>query len=458
MKIKSNLFPFDQLGKIDYILGGAIFLFLFLGFYEPDIIYTGLNSLNFLFGDPLDFYENCKKIQGHGIIPLVNYPPSIFLIFALWIFPLKLLGLIINPYNFPVYLVYWLKTLTTLVYIAAGIVFYKITQSYYKNKNWGIQATWLWLSTPIAVCIQFIFTEYDIFYVFFTLVGFLFFLKQRIFLGSFIFGIAVTFKYFPFLVFLPLLLFFEKKPFKLVFYFFIFLVPHLIIKIIYGHSLAYIQGVRCFAVMYRVFDVYLNFRAYDVKLLFFFLIFSFLCCFSYYLNFTENYKRVSAYILLVGSIFPFLCLSWHPNWLLFTTPGILLTTVLNQHNKTAKLLMLDLYGFYFFVAYIVTLNAYKNIFDLAMFHANIFHIKHKYLLRMDNFYPFLDYFDSFKANIYFSIFLGYLVFQLITKYRIISDVSSEGPGYYSYHQVRINYYCGISIFLIPAILAFFINK
>lgn len=458
MKIKAAWFPSYQLGMLDYILGGALLLFLFFGFYEPDMIYTGLNSLNYLFGNLIDFYENCKKIQGHGVVVMANYPPTIFVIFSLWIFPLKLLGLIVNPYNFPVYLVYWLKALTTLVYITTGVVFYRITQEYYKNKNWGVQATWLWLSTPIAVCVQFIFTEYDIFYVFFTLVGFLFFLKRRIVLASLIFGIAITFKYFPFLVFLPLLLFFEKKPFKLALYFSIFLIPHFIIKIIYGHSLAYIQGVRGFGVMYRVFDVYLNFRAYDVKLLFFFLTFSFLCCFSYFLNFRENYKRVSAYILLIGSIFPFLCLTWHPNWLMFSTPGILLTTVLNQHNKIPKLLLLDLYGFYFFAAYNVTLESYKNIFDLSMFHANILHIKSNYLFHMDNFYPFLDYFNMFKANIYFSVFLGYLVFQLAVKFRTIFEVTFEESKLYSYRLVRINYYLGISIFLVPAILAFFINK
>jgi hypothetical protein len=457
MKIKNYIFPSYQLGMIDYILGGSLLLFLFLGFYEPDLFTTGMNSLNYLFGNPFDFYENCKKIQGHGVA-WANYPPTLYAIFALWLFPFKLFGLIVSPYHFPVYLVYWLKALTTLVYIATGGVFYKVTQIYNQNINWGLHATWLWLSTPIAVCSQFIFSQYDIFYVFLMLLGFLLFLEQRIALASFIFGISITFKYFPFLVFLPLLLFFEKRIFKLVLYLFIFSIPILIIQIMYGHSSAYIQGVKGFGVLYSVFTTYIDFMSYDVKVLYFFLLFSIVCGFSYYWDFTENFKRVSAYILLAGSVFPFLCLFWHPNWLIFSTPGILLTTILHQRHKISRLLFLDLYGFYFLTAYNVTVKAYNNIFDLALFHPNIFYIKSQYSFKMDNIYPFFKPFKAFSANIYFSVFIGYLILQLATKYRTIFNVILEAPNLCSYRQVRLNYYVGISIFLVPAVLAFFINK
>ena len=458
MKIKDDMFPAYQLGKLDYLLGGGLLLLLFLGFHEPDMIITGFNSLNYLFGNPLDFYENCQKIQGHGTALLANYPPTLFVIFALWLYPLKLLGIIISPNNFPVYLVYWLKVLTTLIYIGTGVVFYKITQSYYKNKNWGMQATWLWLTTPIAVCVQFIFTEYDIFYVFFTLLGFLFFLERRIALASFVFGIAVTFKYFPFLVFFPLLLFFEKNIFKIILYMFIFAIPLLIIQIIYGHSIPFVQGVKSFGVIYFIFISYIDLGAYDVKIVYFFLLFSVICGFSYYLDFTENFKRVSAYILLAGSVFPFLCFFWHPNWLIFSTPGIVLTTILHQRHKISRFLFLDLYGFYFFTAYNVTVLPYRNIFDLAMFHPNIFYIRLPHSFEMHKFYPFFNSFKSFSINVYFTMFIGYLILQLVTKYRIIHNVSLEVSNLYSYRQVRINYYLGISIFLVPAILAFFINK
>ena len=59
-----TLFPPYRLSKADYILGGILLLFCFFAFFQNDIFVTGWNSLNYLFGNPLEFYENCKKFKG----------------------------------------------------------------------------------------------------------------------------------------------------------------------------------------------------------------------------------------------------------------------------------------------------------------------------------------------------------------------------------------------------------
>src|SRR5436190_7300677 len=172
-KLKAKtLFPSNRLSKADYILGGILLLFCFFAFFQQDIFATGWTSLNYLFGSPLEFYENCKKIQGQGLSPAANYPPAIFLIFAAWLFPFKLLGVIKSPLFFSNYLVYWLKLLTSLVYLMTGFVFYQVTQLFQKDHEWGKFATWIWLTSPLAIFSQFIFSQYDIFYVFLTLLGF----------------------------------------------------------------------------------------------------------------------------------------------------------------------------------------------------------------------------------------------------------------------------------------------
>lgn len=459
METNKRIFPSYQLSVADYIIGGTLLLFCFFAFYEPDLNTTGWNSLNFLYGNPLDFYENCKKIQGRGTYLLANYPPSLFATFALWFYPFKLLGLIKSPLYFPAYLAYWMKALTSLVYAATGLVFYRVTQCYNQNKKWGVYATWLWLTTPIAVCSQFIYAQYDIFYVFFTVIGFFFFLRKRIFLASFIFGLAITFKYFPIVIFLPLLLFFEKNIFRLILAIFLFAIPMFIMQKLYGHSPAYILGVLRFGVIYYLFTTHIDFFAYEVKVYYIFLIFSLLCCYCYYLDFTGNYKKVASYILLFGSIFPFLFLFWHPNWLLLSTPGIILTTVLGKQDRVARLLLIDLFGMFCFVAYNVTLKAYQNIFDLALFHPDLFHIPFKFSFNMANFFEkFFGEYKIFSWNIYFSLFLGYLIFQLVLKYKSINTVYIKKSKNYPYRDVRINYYIGISIFLIPAIFSFITNN
>ena len=95
-----TLFPLYPLSKADYIFGGILLLFCFFAFFQGDILATGWNSLNYLYGNPLEFYENCEKIQGQGILPFASYPPSIFAVFVIWLYPFKLIGLIKSPFYF----------------------------------------------------------------------------------------------------------------------------------------------------------------------------------------------------------------------------------------------------------------------------------------------------------------------------------------------------------------------
>lgn len=449
MKAK-GLFPSYKLGVVDYLIGGLLLLGCFFSFFQDDIYITGSNSLNYLFGNPLDFYDNCKKIQGHGLLAVANYPPSIFIIFASWLYPFKLLGLIKSPLYFPIYLVYWLKILTSIVYVATGFVFYRVSQIYIHNKNWGNYVTWLWLTTPLAIFSQFIFSQYDIFYVFLSLYGFLSFLKRDIYFASVLFGLAITFKYFPFFVFIPLLFFFEKKIIKVFINILIFLIPILIIQVLYRHSPAYIEGVMGFSAIGRIFSASLDIGG--LKIYYIFAILTLLSGLAYYLDVSKNIEKNAAYLFLISSLFPFLFISWHPQWLLFLTPAIVLTTALSAQHKINKLLIIDLFAMLPFIAY-VTLVSQNNV-DLAMFQAKLLHIPFE---NSHNIGKLFKFFKGFSSNVYLSIFWGYLLLQCFIKYTLILHKESNIFSKYSYQLVRLRYYIGIAMFLVPAILIFYLN-
>ncbi|MEN9446747.1 MAG: hypothetical protein RJA25_36 [Bacteroidota bacterium] len=448
MKITERLFPTCQLGKTDYFIGGLLLLFCYFAFFQSDIYVTGWNSLNYLFGNPLEFYDNCKKIQGHGDFAPANYPPTLFVIFAIWLYLFKIFGLIKSPFYFSPYLVYWLKFLTSLVYIATGLIFYQVTQIYQQDKKWGVYATWLWLTSPIAIFSQFIISQYDIFYVFLTLFGFLFFLKKRAYLASIIFGLSITFKYFPFFVFIPLLLFFEKKITKLIVCGLMFSIPTLIIQALYIHSPAYVSGVLGFPVVARVFSAELLYNG--PKIYYIFAIFSILIGISYYLDSSYNYKKIAGFIFLFSSIFPFLFMLWHPQWLIFITPAIALTTVLSSKAKISKFLFFDLCAMFFFIGF--TVLSFQDNVDLEMFQAKFFHIP---FVQFQNISTLFNVFQGFSPNVYLSFFWGYLILQFILKFKFIYNNNTDSS--YSYDMVRQRYYIGIFIFLIPAIFMFIIN-
>ncbi|WP_342220636.1 glycosyltransferase family 87 protein [Rickettsiella endosymbiont of Miltochrista miniata] len=449
MKVTERLFPACQLGKSDYFVGGLLLLFCYVAFFQSDIYVTGWNSLNYLFGNPLEFYDNCKKIQGHGDFASANYPPTVFAIFAVWLYPFKLFGLIKSPFYFSPYLVYWLKLLTSLVYLATGLLFYQVTQVYQKNEKWGVYATWLWLTSPIAIFSQFIFSQYDIFYVFLTLFGFLIFLKKQNYLASFLFGLAITFKYFPFFVFIPLLLFFEKKIIKLILCGLIFLIPTFIIQALYIHSSAYISGVLGFSVIARVFSAGLIYGGQ--KIYYIFAIFSILVGIAYYLDNSYNYKKIAGFIFLFSSIFPFLFMLWHPQWLIFITPAMVLTTVLSSKDKISKFLIFDLCAMVFFIGF--TVLSFQDNVDLAMFQGKLFNFPLKHFLNISILF---NLFKGFSSNVYLSLFWGYLVLQFILKYKFI-DKKYILDSFFLYNNIRQRYYIGILIFLIPAIFMFIIN-
>jgi hypothetical protein len=208
----ATLFPSERFGKLDYALAVTFLSLCFALFFHGDLQSMGWDSLNYLFGDVLEFYENCKRIHGGGINMLgTPYPPTVYAIFALWLYPLKLLGLITSPEAFPPILTYWLKALTTLVYIGSGWVFYRIALAYSVNKQRARFFTAAWLTTPLAVFPQFLFSQMDIFYVALTLAGFLMFLRRRLYWAATCFGVAITFKYFPLFAFIPLLLLYDSS-------------------------------------------------------------------------------------------------------------------------------------------------------------------------------------------------------------------------------------------------------
>ena len=188
------------------------------------------------------------------------------------------------------------------------------------------------------------------------------------------------------------------------------------------------------------------------KIYYIFAIFIILAGIVYYLDVAENYKKLAAYIFLFSSIYPFLFIAWHPQWLLFITPAIALTTCLLQKNKISKFLFFDLGGMLFFVAYIVLY--FPDNVDLLMFQNKLFHIT---FTQVQNMSALFNIFKGFSAYVYLSLFWGYLVLNLILKYKFLfNDITVESK-YYSYAKVRERYYIGILIFIIPAAVTFILN-
>jgi Glycosyltransferase family 87 len=444
-----RLFPARQLGKADYILSFAFIGVCFFAFFHDDIWGAGWDSLNYIFGHPLDFYENCKRIRGGGQIAQAPYPPTIYVIFAFWLYPLKLLGLITGPESFPHYLTYWLKALTTFAYLGTTVVFYRISIEYSNSRENATYAAAAWFTMPLALFSEFIFSQYDVFYVLLTVVGFLMFLRKRLMAASLCFGIAITFKYFPAFVYLPLLLFYEKRVQRIALYSLIFLLPTLAIDIAYGRSPAFIQAVLHHVAIDRVYAATIDsgfmgyWSIYTLPALL-----AVLCGVSYFLEPTDDtHKKTAAYIWLISSVLPFLLIIWHPQWVMFFAPPIVLTSILSKER--GKFIALDIFGMLMFVP-IVSLIFSDNV-DAVMFQGPMFgiHFDNAYLMAQ-----MFEWFDDRSLSVFYSGFCAYLVLQVVLKFRLLrGEDPAMTPDRIDYGGIRKNLYVGLLIFILPASFA-----
>ena len=94
-----SLFPTDRLSRLDYILAGAVLICCFFLFFHRDLWRIGWATLNYLYGQPLHFYDNskCIMVAGRHDVPATAYPPTVYVLFAGWLAPFGVAGALTGP-------------------------------------------------------------------------------------------------------------------------------------------------------------------------------------------------------------------------------------------------------------------------------------------------------------------------------------------------------------------------
>ena len=219
-----------NLNKINFILFFFFLLIFFLFFQQVDLFATATSSYAYLRGHIFDFYDYNKAYVGS-----CDYLPLLYVIFAIWNIPLYILGFSSSPettvFIWPYFIsstfveIAWWKLILLLVYLATVYIFFKISNLISPRKNIKLHITAVYATSPLVIFSAIIFGGYDVFSVFFTLLGLYFYLKKEINKFLLFFSIAICFKYFALIIFLPLILIYEKRPlYILKFLFFGFLV------------------------------------------------------------------------------------------------------------------------------------------------------------------------------------------------------------------------------------------
>lgn len=218
---------FFQQKKV-YIIAECILLlfmlFLALNHTYNDLLITAKQGMKFwdvLFaGKPLSFYKEATMTTGnpyYSDVQRASYPFGFYLTFALWNLPVWIIqnALGTNIYN-TILVMFWEKILLIVfIFLCANQIF-RIVDSFENYKEKANQAVWLFLTSLLTLIYTCSVGQYEIITVFFILVGFEAWLKNNSIKFLVMFAIAFSFKYFAFVLFVPLLLLKEKNILKVI--------------------------------------------------------------------------------------------------------------------------------------------------------------------------------------------------------------------------------------------------
>lgn len=160
-------------------------------------------------GRLLSFYEIAGAYDG---LDIVCYELPMYMTFALWNLPLfiinKVFGLALN-YGV---VTYWCRLLLFLMFLLLGAVLERIIHhDFQAEEKTGEDAFDLFLTAPLAFFCIVLLGCYDVFCVFFMLLGVHHLLRGNKRLFVIMFALANCYKFFSFFTFVPLLLLCEKR-------------------------------------------------------------------------------------------------------------------------------------------------------------------------------------------------------------------------------------------------------
>lgn len=341
-----KLWQGNELCRLDWIISSIVLLILFLTCMQGDMRLTGNRSF-LMYEHFTDFYKASYEQSGGYY---ANYLPSTFIAYAIWNLPLYLAGhipeaILTNSFINNM----WYKLLPVILYYVTAHFMYKIGMEAGFGEKKSRLCKFAFLVFPIGVFSQFIFSQYDIFTVFFMVLGLYYFLKGKMWRFALLFGVATTFKYHAVLYFLVLLVLKEKKIRDILKYTLVMFLPVLVEVLPNINSIHFQRHVMGFGALKFVqkqfsFGFFNGFNLVAVAA-------TFVLVWAYQRKTRDEEDLFSwaSFLTTAMSFAIFGFASWNPQWLLLLVPFLLLNIFINENGNMlvmiTNIFMLALYIF-----------------------------------------------------------------------------------------------------------------
>ncbi len=320
------------------------FILAFVFFSHPDLWETSAHSyllLDSIFaGHPLDFYNRVAAHQNSFYyINNANYNIVIYCIFAAWQLPVYLAHTLFGAGVSDLFLFFWSKCVSVGFFIGCGIMLRRLACLLGFSPKAAGAAALFFIFDPVAFFSPMVLGQYDTLCLFFTLWALCFYVRGQYTRFSLVLGVGVVCKFFPLLLFVPLILLAEKRPTRLPGYAACTLWLYLPTTLLY-HGRTGDAPVFTQAMIDRLFR--LNYET-GVRGVSVFVLGYALLVFAALLYAPPSPQRrcdVALYCCLAVYGWLFLCLLWHPQWVLLFTPFAVLTSC--RHRVRLPWFLLDL--------------------------------------------------------------------------------------------------------------------
>ena len=439
------------LKRRDWVGFAVISICCFLLFCHEDILITANHSYAFLQGRITDFYSACHEMTD---LYSANYLPLTFLVFAIWNIPLKLLGLGPQSWgDWSLVYTYWNKLLPVLFFFASAMLVVRLCRDRFGMKQEKAQLIgFLFLTMPVGFFSQFLFCQYDILTVFCMLLGLWFYFSpddkptDHIFF-LFLFGIAISFKYFAVLIFVVFLFLKEKRvPRILASICGVLIVPGVQFGLYYlADRAAFKKSVLGFKVFEYVELSSINIGFASIKLLMLGVCFVAAMAYLTQPQEKEELVRYGLYYSCGMVFMLFSLMKWHPQWLMFAIPFWTLGLGMNRNYRI--FLWLELLFSVVFVTF--TVIAFSFNVDQNLLKNGLLSYVLQFSSNIDmNAADLLKYKDR---NALFTIMVVImLVFFVYNRPRFhMKNVSEDLPGAIALGKAGL--WIGILLFVIPTL-------
>jgi len=335
--------------KVDWAILVVFCIILFVSHIYWDLVITtkhGINiwyaleqgKLNYFYSFNINAKPSCVIFHSAG----AAYDIIVYFVFAIWNFPLWVLERFFDVNIFtslPCLL--WMKAILLPFLLATASVVYKTCIELKIVENNAKWAVFIFMSSGFVLSSIFVIGQYDIISVFLSILGLLLYIKGKNKWFVFLFAIAISFKLFALLIFIPLVLLKEKRIMKIVGYVLVSISLTAIQKFYFAFDPAMKSGQDYSSnlVISKLFNNQLQLGLQTIYIY----IFAFvgLCIFCYVKNINnqEELNKFSIYIPFASLALLFMFTPANPYWTILMTPYFPIMIFLNPKYLKINLVL-----------------------------------------------------------------------------------------------------------------------